>query len=358
MKLFFKILHLRGMKNEIETKKTKEEMMTQLKKVLSKKGMVTGLVLMLTLVLAGTAATLMAGKDSGKGYLGVSIEKMSPDDKEEFGVKFGVLVTNVTKGEAAEKAGIKKYDVIQYFNGERMRRPDDLVGIVRENKPGSKAKIKLVRDGKEKELTVTLGELKFKSHSFKWKDKDGEKFLFVSGRAFLGVHLQDLNKDLAEYFGVKEDEGVLILKVSEDTPAEKAGLKAGDVIVKFNDKNISNAGDVTKTLADLEKGDKVDIDIIRHKKKITVKAELDERKGFKGIKILKDLGKNLHFEMPDVHLETPEFHYSIPDNDEHEIILREKIEKKMKDKMKKVDEKLHRVHEKMKLIKIDEYVYI
>ena len=140
--------------------------MTQFKKFLSRKGMMTGLVLVLTLVLAGTAATLMAGKDSGKGYLGVSIEKMSPDDKEEFGVKFGVLVTKVTKGEAAEKAGIKKYDVIRYFNDEKMRRPGDLVEVVRHNKPGTQVKIKLVRDGKEKELTVTLGELKVKAFSF------------------------------------------------------------------------------------------------------------------------------------------------------------------------------------------------
>ena len=319
--------------------------MTQLKKLLPQKSMMTGLVLVLALVLAGTPTTLMAGKDSGKGYLGVSIEKMSLGDKEEFGVKFGVLVTNVTKGEAAEKAGIKKYDVIQYFNGEKMRRPDDLVEAVRENKPGSKVKIKLVRDGKDKELTVTLGEFKFKSHSFKWKDKDGKKFLFVSGRAFLGVHLQDLDKDLAEYFGVKKDEGVLILKVSKDTPAEKAGLKAGDVIVKFNDKKIANAGDVPEILADLKKGDKADIQIIRHKKTKTVTAELDETRGFKGMKILKDLGENFHFKAPGVD------YYSTPDDDEHESIIKEKIEKKMKDKMKKVDEKLKR-------IKIEEDVYI
>jgi membrane-associated protease RseP (regulator of RpoE activity) len=151
---------------------------------------------------------------------------------------------------------------------------------------------------------------------------------------------------------------VLILKISADTPAEKAGLKAGDVIVKFNDKNISNAGDVTEILRDLKKGDKADIQVIRHKSKKTVKAELDETKGFKGMRILEDLGKNLHLEMPDIHFETPEIHYSTPDNDEHEIILREKIEKKVNDKLKKVEEKLHRVHEKMKLIKIDEYVSI
>ena len=336
-------------------------MMTQFKKFLSRKGMITGLILVLTLVLAGTAAALMAGKDPGKGYLGVRIEKISPDDKEEFGVKFGVLVTNVSKGEAAEKAGIKKYDVIQYFNGEKMRRTDDLVEIVRQNKPDTQAKIKLVRDGKEKELTVTLGELKvkdLKDFSFDWKDKGGEKFLFVSGRAFLGVHLQDLDKDLAEYFGVKENEGVLILKVSADTPAEKAGLKAGDVIVKFNDKNISNAEDVIKILEDLKKGDKADIEIIRHKNKQTVKVEVDERRGFKGMRILGDPGKNVDIEIPDIHFKIPECLYSVPDEGEREIILEKEIEKKMHDKLKKVDEKLKRVQEKIKHIKIDEYVCI
>jgi C-terminal processing protease CtpA/Prc len=332
--------------------------MTQFKNFFSRKGMAIGLVLVLALVLAGTAAVLMAGKDPGKGYLGVSVEKMSPGDKEEFGVKFGVLVTRVEKGEAAEKAGIKKYDVIQYYNDEIMRRPDDLVEIVRDHKAGTQAKIKLARDGKEKEFTVTLGELKEKDFSFDWKDKDGKKYLFVSGGAFLGVNLQDPDKDLAEYFGVKPDEGVLILKVLADTPAEKAGLKAGDVIVKFNDKNISKAGDLTELLADMKKGDKADIQVIRHKNKQTVKVELEVRKGFEGIKILKDHGKNFHFEMPDVRLKVPEFYYSTPDDDEQEPILEEKIEKNLEDKLKKVDEKLHRVQEKIKRIEIDEYIYI
>ncbi len=332
--------------------------MTQFKNFFSRKGMAIGLVLVLALVLAGTAAVLMAGKEPGKGYLGVNVEKMSPGDKEEFGVKFGVLVAKVVKGEVAEKAGIKKYDVIQYFNDQIMRRPDDLVEIVRDHKAGTQAKIKLVRDGKEKEFTVTLGELKIKDFSFDWKDKDGKKFLFVSGRAFLGVHLQDLDKDLAEYFGVKADEGVLILKVLEDTPAEKAGLKPGDVIVKFNEKNISNAKDLTDLLADMKKDDKADIQVIRHKNKQILKVELEARKGFEGIKILKDHGKNLHFEIPEINVEVPEFYYSTPEDDEAEVILEEKIEKNLEDKLKQVDKKLQRVKEKIKRIKLDEYVYI
>ncbi|UCH95694.1 MAG: PDZ domain-containing protein [Candidatus Aminicenantes bacterium] len=319
--------------------------MTHFKRFVSRKGMVTGLVLVLSLLLAGAASYLAAGKDSDKGYLGVNIETLSKEEKEEFGVKFGVLVIKLVKGEAAEKAGIKKYDVIQYFNDEKIRRTPDLVDAVRDCQPGTKAKIKLVRDGKEKELTVTLGKLKLKSFDFDWKDKGRKGYVVISGGAYLGVHLQELNNDLAEYFSVKKDGGALILKVEKDTPAEKAGLKGGDVIVKFNGKDISNPKDVTKILSDLEKGDKVDIEILRHKKKKTVNAELDKRAGHHRIKILKGI-KDLHFEIP-------EFHIYTPDAEECDIIIKEKIDEKMKEKlekvkekMKKVKHKLHKVHEK------------
>lgn len=317
-----------------------------------------GLVLVFGLGLIGAASTLMADKESGKGYLGVHAEKVSKDEKEEFGVAFGVLVIKVIKDEAADKAGIKKYDVIQYVNDEKIRRTGDLVEVVRDNKPGTKVKIKLVRDNKEKELTVTLGELTMKFPHFDLHDKDRKGYFVISKRAYLGVYLHELNKDLAEYFGMKEDEGALILKVAKDTPAEKAGLKAGDVIVKFNGKNISKTRDVNKTLADLEKGDEVDIEIIRHKKKKTVKAELDENHGSKEIRILKGYGKDFHIDIPDIHLEAPEFRRSIPEDIEHDIILKKEIKEKIHEKLKKVDEKIHQVHEKLKHVKFDEYDYI
>ena len=352
--------------------------MNHVKTLLSRKPVVTGLVIVLALLLIGTASILMAEKDpgkaSGKGYLGVNIEKVTMEDRDEFGVTFGLLVTGVSKDEAAEKAGIKKYDIIQYFNGEKMHRSSDLIEAVRNCKPGSQAKIKLVRDKKEMEITATLGEAKEKDFGFNWKDKDGKefkKFMFKSTRGFLGVQLQELSKDLAEYFGAKENGGALILKVNPDSPAAKAGLKDGDVIVKLAGKDIASPGNVTETLNDFKKGDKVDIEIMRHQKKQTINAELGETSAFPGIKVLKGIGEGDNF-----HISVPEFHYQGPNDEDIEIMIKEKVEKnmenahkKMEDVQKKMEEnkekyekiiqqKLKEVEKIKKLKEIDEYIYI
>jgi serine protease Do len=342
--------------------------MKKFKRAFTTHKVMTGL--LVALLLVGTASFLTAGKEekSGKGYLGVDIERMSKEDKEEFGVKFGVLVTHVTKDEAADKAGIKKYDVIQYFNDERMRRPNDLIEVVRDSKPGSKANIKLVRDGNQKTVIVTLGELKhsFRFYSregehviprvFKFKGKDlkdkargfvykfGDKdnFVLATGGAFLGVHLQALSsKDFAEYFGVKPESGALVTEVEKDSPAAKAGLKDGDVILQMKGEAISGPKDVVKILSKMEKGDKIDIQVMRHKKKKTVNAELDERKSLGYSYLLR------HAPEGGVHV-APQCHPG-----EARIILEKKIRDKVKKKVKEKQEKLHK-----KLKKVEEQTYI
>lgn len=280
--------------------------MKRFKKILASKKILTWLILSLFIV--GTSYFAMAEKRSGKGYLGVSIDRLSQHEKKELGVTFGVIVSRVVKGEAADKGGIEEDDVIQYFNDEKIRRPDDLIDAVRDTKPKTQAKIKLVRDGKSKEVTVTLGKLKSR---FKLFGSRGGKGMYIfSGRGgYLGIHLQTLNKDLGEYFGVKEDGGALILRVEEDTPAEEVGLKAGDVIVKIDDEKISAPEDVTEILSDLEEGDKIEVQIVRHKKKKTMKVELDERAGSRRIDIFKFKGlvDKINFEIPHIHFNIPDF---------------------------------------------------
>lgn len=303
--------------------------MKSIKKLSTLKGI--SIVFAVSLLLLAAATLMIAGEKAQKGYLGVGIENLSQDEREEFGVSFGVLVTGVTEGEAAEKAGIKKYDVIQYFNDEKIRRPNDLIDAVRETKPATKAKVKFVRDGKNKEVTVTLGEHKsLFSYFGDFDKKDGKNYLFYSGHGggYLGVHLQELNKDLAGYFGVKEDEGVLILKVEEESPAEKAGLKSGDVILELDGKKVTDAGKVSKVVSAYEKGDEIKIKIVRHKKGQNIKVELGERTGFGGFDIFKggDSFKGLKG-----------YHYSVPGGEgDHRIILRHRESKK--DIKKKIEE--------------------
>ncbi len=341
--------------------------MTQLKSTIkhlfSKKTLATSLAMIMLFVGAATflaaADDAEKGKDKGKGYLGVYPEQMSKDDKEEFGVKFGVLVKKVVKDGPAEKAGIKKYDVIQYVNDEKIRRNDDLIDAVRQYKPGTKTTIKLVRDGKEKNIAVKLGKAKSRAYSFNFGDKK-RNFFVVNKGGYLGVHLQKMNKDLAEYFGVKADEGALIMSVGKDSPAEKAGLKSGDVILKVEKEKISGPGDVKKALKEFEEGDEVSVEIMRHKKKKAIKTEVGARSGMGNIRILRGLGEDGYFDTKSFKFHVPKIemdgeHYILKDK-----MWKEKHSKELKKKMEEVHKRLKNVDERVykKLKKVKEHIYI
>lgn len=336
--------------------------MKKLTKTMAAHKIIAGCIIFLLLV--GTATIVTAAKDEEKtekterAFLGVTMEPLSPGDKEEFQVKFGVLVASVVKGEGAEKAGIKKYDVIQYFNEEKMRQPEDLSDAISALKPGAKAVIKFVRDGKEMTLTATLGKAPAEKPMLFFGDNEKmpkmdfpkDKFIYktIGGGAYLGVRLQELSADLAPYFGVKVDGGVLILLVEKDSPAQKAGLKDGDVIVQVDGKNASSPEDVVNTISKKEKGDKVEIQVIRHNKKEVLTAELGENKGNNFIRFFnRGEGEDgeIDIDVPSMHIERMYFD-KLHDNSEklHEIELqiREKLKKhqveieKQRDKAEKV----------------------
>ena len=293
-------------------------------------GRVPVVVLALAMIIFGAADVALAETQDGKGRLGVMVQAIPDGLEEELKADFGVLVSHVTKDGPAAKAGIEKGDVIQYFDGEKIRRPSNLVDAVRETKPGAKAVIKLVRNGKKKEVSATIGEFKARTFDFDWKDAKDFTFV-VKGRAYLGVHLQPLNEDLAGYFHVKAGEGALVMTVEKDSPAHKAGIKSGDVIVKLGDKAVKSPSDASDAIEDMEKGEKLEITLVRHKKKKVLQAELEEMKGWKGFPPQPDKG---HW-----HIKAPHgkgFHYYFFDDEfkEHMKDVKEKVKKQM-EKVKK-----------------------
>jgi len=224
---------------------------------------------------------LAAEKESKKkGYLGVSVQELSRHQKKELKADFGVVITSIEEDSPADKDGLMEDDVIQQVNDVTIRRTSTLTRIIRKIKPGEKARIAVVRDGKEKNITVTIGSLK-SSHSYAFSVSPGKNVFnwYGGGGAYLGVQLHELNQDLATYFGVKADEGALILAVEEDSPAEQAGLKSGDVIIKIDNEPIADPGDVQDIISDLEEDDEIKIEIIRQNKKQTIDVTLDEHEG-------------------------------------------------------------------------------
>ncbi len=212
-----------------------------------------------------------------KGYLGVSVQELSRREKKDLKAEFGVIITNIEEDSPADKDGLMEDDVIQQVNDAKITRSSTLTRVIRKIKPGEKAKIVVIRDGKEKTITVTIGSQK-SSRSYSFSVSPGKNlFSWYGGRkAYLGVQLQELNKDLAPYFGVKADEGALILVIDEDSPAEKAGLKSGDVITKIDGEEINDPEDVQEIVSELEEDDEIKIEFIRQNRKQTVNAKLEE----------------------------------------------------------------------------------
>jgi serine protease Do len=275
----------------------------------------------LVVLLTGLAAAITVTAEesqgnSGGGWLGIYLQDISPDIEEAMNLNSdeGVLVTAVMDNSPAEKAGIESKDVIIGFTEkgkgifEQVEDASQLKGLVKESSPGDVIMLKVSRDGKEKVLTVTVGkapESEFYSQRVmklprtKAKDKALDTYLFTfSSGSRIGVKVQDLTEQLGNYFGATDGEGVLITEVEEDMPAQKAGLKAGDVIVEADGKKIEDSNELISAISGKKKGDKVNIKVIRNHQPQTFAVEVEEGKGersfdFSGLDNMKIFTKNL-----------------------------------------------------------------
>jgi serine protease Do len=228
-------------------------------------------------------------EESQKGWLGIYLQDISPDIREAMDLKSGegVLVKDVVQDSPADQGGIKQKDVIVEFKGKKVEDAPYLTEMVRETSPGEKVKLTIVRDGKEKTLTVTIGKPPEKESSYEYKfeppqvrtkmvEPDVSIFRFFSGGR-IGVKVQDLTEQLGDYFAVEDGEGALITEVEKDMPAFKAGLKAGDVIVEVDGKKIEDTEDLMDAISKKEEGDKVEIKVIRDRQPRSFAVEVAKR---------------------------------------------------------------------------------
>lgn len=212
--------------------------------------------------------------DKEQGFLGVHIQGISTTLKTQLGLDDGVVVSKVLEGSPAEKAGILKDDIITELNGTTMKKPGTLSRLVGKFEPGKKVNLTIFRSGKKKTVNVELGKkVHKKAHMHKDFMKKYHKF---QPNAQMGVKISDLNDDLSGYFGVKSGDGVLILKVNEESAASKAGLKAGDIIVKVNNEAVSSTNLVREIISEFDAGEEVTVDIVRKNSAKSVKVLLEE----------------------------------------------------------------------------------
>jgi serine protease Do len=161
-----------------------------------------------------------------------------------------VLVSNVRKGSAAEKAGVKRNDVITAINGEKIEDSNVLRNKVAGTLPGTEVKLSILRDGKEVELTATLDEFELADSDRQGREQepsDGPAPQNQSGK--LGLSLEPLNAQTARRYGLEgETEGLVVTSVEQDGPAAEAGIAQGDVILEVNRRPVSSVEDVRSAL--------------------------------------------------------------------------------------------------------------
>jgi len=207
----------------------------------------------------------------GGAFLGVHAEEITKENMGRYGVREarGVGVLQVVKGSAAEKAGVKKDDVILRFDSEAVTNVRKLNRLVSEASADQTVRLTISRGGAEQEVSVTLSKRSGGLWGADIRDQfkrgmemdfpqiktgDGNLIFMLGSNRRIGVSTQTLTKQLADYFGVK-DGGALVTSVSENGPAAKAGLKAGDVIVAVDGEKVDSSGDISRAINKKETGD-------------------------------------------------------------------------------------------------------
>ena len=246
-----------------------------------------------------------------ESYLGVQTQDVSKENFNKYGLSSvrGVAVEKVVENSPAARAGLMDGDVIVKFNGAEVTSVRQLTRLISEVAPDHTANITVLRNGSEREITATLGKRempKFFNGNFDFKDvpsfpavpempqspmppmQNGEPnvFIYRSGaNRQIGVGVSPLTKQLGDYFGIAEGKGLLINNVREDSPAAKAGLKAGDIIVEVDGKQVNESFDLVRAINDKKEGS-VSLTIIRNRNRQTFNVTPE---AFKGTINLNDL---------------------------------------------------------------------
>lgn len=224
-----------------------------------------------------------------RSYLGVGVREVDSEiaRQKKLPEERGVEITSVAEDSPAERAGLKKGDVVLEYNGQVVQGVQQFIRLVRETPVGRSVTLKVSRDGTFQTLTATIGTCRncgplgafgplqipdLQTWSF---DLPSVYTGWRSG--VLGIEAESLPPQLAEYFGVKE--GVLVRSVKPDSPAAKAGLRAGDVIIKAGEERVSKPRDVSQALRSA--GKSLQLTIVRDKREmsVTVTVERPRREG-------------------------------------------------------------------------------
>jgi serine protease Do len=190
--------------------------------------------------------SLMTHGKVTRGWLGVMIQPVTPEIAQSFGLKEtnGALVGDVVKDGPADKAGIKRGDVIVALNGQSVDTPNTLRNLVAQAELKKTVSVGLMRNGKAETVEVTIGEQPAGDQTTAAVSENADKF---------GLTVQELTPQLADRLGYADEQGVVIADVKSGSPAEEIGLRQGDLIKEINRQPIESLSEYQKAMSALEK---------------------------------------------------------------------------------------------------------
>jgi serine protease Do len=202
-------------------------------------------------------------------YLGVLVDEVTPEVAKRLNLREerGALVTDVVADSPAAKAGLRKNDVIIRWNDLSVESAMQLVRLLRETPAERIVKLMVVREGRDVEVNVKLAA------------RSERMPISVLGRGlkrgYMGADLMGLTPQLAQYFGLPDASGALVVSVKENTPAARAGLKAGDVILSIGGEKVNRPSDVSRILwakAEMQ----IEVKVMRNKQEQTLTLQLEK----------------------------------------------------------------------------------
>lgn len=229
---------------------------------------------------------------AGHSYLGVDIRDVTTDRVAALKLKEerGVEITMVDADAPAGKAGLKEHDVILEFNGTAVESEAQIRRLIREVPPGRTVTLGISRDGTSMKISAQLADHSTVAAQARPRPiittprvqvfpRNGMDFPFQiqTYSSVLGVQTESLTRQLGDYFGVQNGEGVLVRSVEKGSAAEKAGLKAGDVIIKADNEKLTDRTDLSHILRSHRTGGKMTLVVMRDKHEQTFTVTLPDR---------------------------------------------------------------------------------
>jgi serine protease Do len=241
---------------------------------------------------------VMLSGDEGASWLGVESQEISSEKAKELKLpaERGVLLERIVPDSPAAKAGLKDNDVITEINGQRVEGEAQFRRMIHEIPAGRSAQFAVWRDGRAQTISVTLGKSEERGNMwFKTAPRafsmqlprveipemvpdmpgmDWSGGVLAGARPRLGIDAEDLSGQFGAYFGAPDGEGVLVRAVNAGSPAEKAGVKSGDVITSLNGERIRSLGDLREKLAGKREEKTVKLSVLRNKSEVSITVEL------------------------------------------------------------------------------------